>query len=81
MLSPRPMWGALDPGPVDELTPSLPQHANVYPGAACDIPVSFYSFSFAPSADFHDEWASQPALSKCEVSFKKRSHSSNADDF
>jgi cation diffusion facilitator CzcD-associated flavoprotein CzcO len=32
---------------------------NNYPGAACDVPSHLYSFSFAPSADWPDKYASQ----------------------
>ncbi|BGO94276.1 hypothetical protein NBRC10512_002724 [Rhodotorula toruloides] len=30
--------------------------ANHYPGASCDIPVAFYSFSFAPATEFNTQW-------------------------
>src|ERR1700733_11295597 len=32
---------------------------NRYPGAACDVPSHLYSFSFEPSADWPDRYASQ----------------------
>ncbi|BGP50661.1 hypothetical protein JCM10450v2_006580 [Rhodotorula kratochvilovae] len=30
--------------------------ANRYPGASCDIPVAFYSFSFEPAKEFSTQW-------------------------
>ncbi|SCV74893.1 BQ2448_7922 [Microbotryum intermedium] len=35
---------------------------NRYPGAACDIPLSLYSFSFAPPKDVWTQWAAQPQI-------------------
>ncbi len=35
---------------------------NVYPGAACDVPSPFYSFSFAPSRSWPRRYAEQPAI-------------------
>ncbi|KAK4047414.1 hypothetical protein OIV83_005461 [Microbotryomycetes sp. JL201] len=35
---------------------------NRYPGAACDIPLSLYSFSFAPPYNVNSQWASQPQI-------------------
>ncbi|ORY41822.1 hypothetical protein BCR35DRAFT_356412 [Leucosporidium creatinivorum] len=39
-------------------------NANRYPGAACDIPFSVYSFSFAPPVEHSvgTQWASQPEI-------------------
>ncbi|GAA5907877.1 hypothetical protein JCM6882_004580, partial [Rhodosporidiobolus microsporus] len=31
-------------------------HANLYPGASCDIPIAFYSFSFDPAKEFNTQW-------------------------
>ncbi|KPV73988.1 uncharacterized protein RHOBADRAFT_54566 [Rhodotorula graminis WP1] len=30
--------------------------ANRYPGASCDIPIAFYSFSFEPATEFSTQW-------------------------
>ncbi|MBD7958117.1 NAD(P)/FAD-dependent oxidoreductase [Microbacterium sp. Sa4CUA7] len=35
---------------------------NVYPGAACDVPSPFYSFSFAPWPSWPRRYAEQPAI-------------------
>lgn len=35
---------------------------NVYPGAACDVPSPFYSFSFAPSKLWPRRYAEQPDI-------------------
>ncbi|XVS67082.1 flavin-containing monooxygenase [Actinosynnema sp. CA-299493] len=35
---------------------------NTYPGAACDVPSSLYSYSFAPSADWPRRYAAQPDI-------------------
>ncbi|MGK2883495.1 MAG: flavin-containing monooxygenase [Rhodococcus sp. (in: high G+C Gram-positive bacteria)] len=35
---------------------------NTYPGCACDVPTSLYSFSFAPSPDWTHTFARQPEL-------------------
>ncbi|KAK4055872.1 hypothetical protein OIO90_003129 [Microbotryomycetes sp. JL221] len=35
---------------------------NRYPGAACDIPMSLYSFSFAPPYNIKTQWAGQAAI-------------------
>ncbi|GAA5866271.1 hypothetical protein JCM1840_004062 [Sporobolomyces johnsonii] len=35
---------------------------NVYPGASCDIPVSFYSFSFEPAKEFSTQWPGSDGL-------------------
>ncbi|MFI9533702.1 flavin-containing monooxygenase [Nocardia fusca] len=35
---------------------------NTYPGCACDVPTSLYSFSFAPSADWSHTFARQPEI-------------------
>ncbi|KAM0786416.1 hypothetical protein ACM66B_001881 [Microbotryomycetes sp. NB124-2] len=35
---------------------------NRYPGAACDIPLSFYSFSFAPAYNIETQWAGQAQI-------------------
>ncbi|GAA5973182.1 hypothetical protein JCM11641_006309 [Rhodosporidiobolus odoratus] len=37
---------------------------NRYPGAACDVPFSFYSFSFAPAYDIESQWATQESILK-----------------
>lgn len=37
---------------------------NTYPGCACDVPTSLYSFSFAPSPEWSHTFARQPELSK-----------------
>ncbi|GJN93403.1 hypothetical protein Rhopal_006458-T1 [Rhodotorula paludigena] len=38
--------------------------ANVYPGASCDIPVAFYSFSFDPAKEFSTQWPGWQGLLK-----------------
>ncbi|TQF74947.1 NAD(P)/FAD-dependent oxidoreductase [Rhodococcus spelaei] len=35
---------------------------NTYPGCACDVPTSLYSFSFAPSPDWSHTFARQPEI-------------------
>jgi len=35
---------------------------NVYPGAACDVPSPFYSFSWAPSGSWQRRYAEQPDI-------------------
>lgn len=35
---------------------------NTYPGCACDVPTSLYSFSFAPSASWSHTFARQPEI-------------------
>ena len=35
---------------------------NTYPGCACDVPTSLYSFSFAPSPKWSHTFARQPEL-------------------
>ncbi|WP_082993233.1 NAD(P)/FAD-dependent oxidoreductase [Mycobacterium sp. 1245111.1] len=35
---------------------------NTYPGCACDVPTSLYSFSFAPSARWSHTFARQPEI-------------------
>src|SRR6478672_13429886 len=35
---------------------------NTYPGCACDVPTSLYSYSFAPSADWSHTFARQPEI-------------------
>ncbi|GAA6009379.1 hypothetical protein JCM11491_004299 [Sporobolomyces phaffii] len=35
---------------------------NRYPGAACDIPISLYSFSFCPATDITTQWAGQKEI-------------------
>lgn len=35
---------------------------NTYPGCACDVPTSLYSFSFAPSPEWSHTFARQPEL-------------------
>jgi cation diffusion facilitator CzcD-associated flavoprotein CzcO len=35
---------------------------NTYPGCACDVPTSLYSFSFAPSAKWSHTFARQPEI-------------------
>jgi cation diffusion facilitator CzcD-associated flavoprotein CzcO len=35
---------------------------NTYPGCACDVPTSLYSFSFAPSAKWSHSFARQPEI-------------------
>ncbi|BGP42595.1 hypothetical protein JCM10449v2_006607 [Rhodotorula kratochvilovae] len=39
-------------------------NVNRYPGAACDIPFTFYSFSFYPAYHARDEWAGQKDILK-----------------
>ncbi|BGP19132.1 hypothetical protein JCM10213v2_007219 [Rhodosporidiobolus nylandii] len=39
-------------------------NVNRYPGAACDIPFTFYSFSFDPAYDVPSQWASQGDILK-----------------
>ncbi len=36
--------------------------ANTYPGAACDVPSPFYSYSFAPNPRWPHRFARQPAI-------------------
>jgi cation diffusion facilitator CzcD-associated flavoprotein CzcO len=36
--------------------------ANTYPGAACDIPATLYSFSFAPKADWTRRYPPQSEI-------------------
>jgi cation diffusion facilitator CzcD-associated flavoprotein CzcO len=35
---------------------------NTYPGAACDVPSSLYSYSFAPNPDWSRRYAEQPDI-------------------
>ena len=35
---------------------------NTYPGCACDVPTSLYSFSFAPSTAWSHTFARQPEI-------------------
>jgi cation diffusion facilitator CzcD-associated flavoprotein CzcO len=35
---------------------------NTYPGAACDVPSSLYSYSFAPNPDWRRRYAEQPDI-------------------
>jgi cation diffusion facilitator CzcD-associated flavoprotein CzcO len=35
---------------------------NTYPGAACDVPSSLYSYSFAPNPDWDRRYAEQPDI-------------------
>lgn len=35
---------------------------NTYPGAACDVPSSLYSYSFAPNPDWARRYAEQPEI-------------------
>ncbi len=35
---------------------------NTYPGAACDVPSPFYSFSFEPNANWPRRFSQQPAI-------------------
>ncbi|MGL4306857.1 MAG: flavin-containing monooxygenase [Mycobacteriaceae bacterium] len=35
---------------------------NTYPGCACDVPTSLYSFSFAPSSEWTHTFARQPEI-------------------
>ncbi|MHA6263572.1 flavin-containing monooxygenase [Arenibacterium sp. CAU 1754] len=37
-------------------------YANTYPGATCDIPSHFYSFSFAPNPDWSRLYSPQPEI-------------------
>lgn len=37
-------------------------YANTYPGATCDVPSHFYSFSFAPKADWSHLYSPQPEI-------------------
>ncbi|GAA5880520.1 hypothetical protein JCM1840_003688 [Sporobolomyces johnsonii] len=37
-------------------------NANRYPGAACDIPFTLYSFSFAPAYNVSSQWAGQKEI-------------------
>ncbi|GAA5984895.1 hypothetical protein JCM10908_002441 [Rhodotorula pacifica] len=37
-------------------------NVNLYPGAASDIPITFYSFSFYPAYQMKSDWASQEAI-------------------
>ncbi len=36
--------------------------ANTYPGCACDVPSSLYSFSFAPNSDWSRVYSNQPEI-------------------
>jgi cation diffusion facilitator CzcD-associated flavoprotein CzcO len=36
--------------------------ANTYPGAACDVPSPFYSYSFAPNPEWPQRYSPQPAI-------------------
>lgn len=51
---------------------------NTYPGAACDVPSHFYSFSFAPNPWWSRTYATQPEilsyLERCTDLFGVRSH-------
>ncbi len=51
---------------------------NTYPGAACDVPSHFYSFSFAPNPWWSRTYATQPEilsyLERCADQFGVRSH-------
>ncbi|MFA9218709.1 MAG: flavin-containing monooxygenase [Sphingomonadaceae bacterium] len=46
--------------------------ANHYPGAACDVPVHLYSFSFAQNADWSRRFAQQPELLRYTESLLQR---------
>src|SRR5581483_2448693 len=35
---------------------------NTYPGAACDVPSPFYSYSFAPNPEWPQRYSPQPAI-------------------
>ena len=35
---------------------------NTYPGAACDVPSPFYSYSFAPNPEWPNRYSPQPAI-------------------
>lgn len=37
-------------------------HDNTYPGAACDVPSHFYSFSFEPKSDWSRKYSGQPEI-------------------
>ncbi|GAA5864250.1 hypothetical protein JCM8547_001307 [Rhodosporidiobolus lusitaniae] len=50
---------------------------NRYPGAACDIPVTFYSFSFAPAYDTPTQWASQATILNYLHNVQRRFHLTN----
>ncbi|SCZ87860.1 BZ3500_MvSof-1268-A1-R1_Chr2-3g05328 [Microbotryum saponariae] len=45
---------------------------NRYPGAACDIPLSLYSFSFAAPKDVWTQWAAQPQILEYLHSVQKK---------
>lgn len=51
---------------------------NSYPGAGCDIPSAFYSYSFARKYDWDAKWAKQPQIlsyaEKCADDFGLRPH-------
>ncbi len=51
---------------------------NSYPGAGCDIPSAFYSYSFARKYDWEAKWAKQPQIlnytEKCADDFGLRPH-------
>jgi cation diffusion facilitator CzcD-associated flavoprotein CzcO len=52
--------------------------ANTYPGAKCDVPSHFYSFSFAPNPWWSHTYATQPEilayLERCTDQFGVRPH-------
>lgn len=45
---------------------------NTYPGCACDVPTSLYSFSFAPSAKWSHTFARQPEIHRYLTSVADR---------
>ncbi|MGH4023958.1 MAG: flavin-containing monooxygenase [Pseudonocardiaceae bacterium] len=51
---------------------------NTYPGCACDVPSTLYSFSFAPNPDwtstFSPQWEIQRYLQDCARRFGLRTH-------
>ncbi|GAA5891609.1 hypothetical protein JCM6882_004530 [Rhodosporidiobolus microsporus] len=50
---------------------------NRYPGAACDIPLTFYSFSFDPAYDVPTQWASQSHILDYLHQVQRRQHLNN----
>ncbi|POY76202.1 hypothetical protein BMF94_0722 [Rhodotorula taiwanensis] len=52
----------LDDVLVYEKTDDLGGTWNRYPGAACDVPISFYSFSFYPAYHLKSDWASRERI-------------------
>src|SRR3712207_8366923 len=48
--------------PRSTLFPYTTLFRSTYPGAACDVPSSLYSYSFAPNPDWQRRYAEQPDI-------------------